>query len=326
MIGAIGLKSLLMGMLVLVGVSLTAPAEAASAAARQQFADRVAKTHKLDQAWVRQLLAGAVLKPAVREAYKRPAESKSWAEYRKIFITEKRLKAGRAFMQEHAETFAEAERRFGVPQAVIGAIIGVETFYGVYTGKYRVLDSLVTLAFQKWKRQKFFQRELEEFVRLSAEGHVDPMTIKGSYAGAMGLSQFISSSYRAYAIDFDGDGKRDLLGSPADAIGSVAAYLSRHGWRKGQPVTERVRIPRRFPEAVYKRNKKPRYPIGEARSGGLRVLPALDDRAPIMIVNLQGAQGSERWAVAYNFYVITRYNHSHLYAMAVHQLSEGLAP
>jgi membrane-bound lytic murein transglycosylase B len=298
----------------------------ATDAEQAAFAKRTASKYKLDEAWINKTLAAAEFQQAVRDAYKRTAESKPWSEYRPIFVTAKRAKAGRKFMAQHAQALARAEQEYGVPASVITAIIGVETFYGTYTGKYRVLDSLVSLAFYDWKRRKFFTRELQEFLALSAEGNVDPLTIKGSYAGAMGLPQFIASSYRAYSVDFDGDGKRNLLTSPVDAIGSVAAYLSRHGWQRGGAITERIVSPTRFPEAEYKRNKKPKVKLSSLRARGFREFPKLDPATPLMIVNLRGAQGGERWAVLNNFYVITRYNHSPLYAMAVTQLAQLLEP
>lgn len=297
----------------------------AADSAQAKFATQVVAKHKLDHAWVSGLLAEAKLVQAVRDAYKRTAESKPWSEYRPIFVTEKRAKAGRKFMLKHSAALIRAEKKYGVPATVITAIIGVETFYGTYTGKYRVLDSLVSLAFYDWKRKKFFTRELEQFLLLSSEGSVDPRVMKGSYAGAMGLPQFISSSYRAYAVDFDGDGKRNLLTSPTDAIGSVAAYLSRHGWQRGGRIITLIQTPKRFPDAIYKRGKKPSVKLGTLRAAGFKEFPTLNTQERVMIVNLRGEKGEERWAVLNNFYVITRYNHSPLYAMAVTQLAQKLA-
>ena len=298
---------------------------AATKAELAAFATRVAKQHKLDEQWVRKTLAQAKLKQAVRNAYKRTAESKPWSQYRPIFVTTKRAQAGHRFWRKHDAEMRRAESKYGVPAAIIAAIIGVETFYGTYTGKYRVLDSLYSLAFYNWKRKKFFTRELEQFLLLSAEGHVDPLTIKGSYAGAMGLPQFISSSYRAYSVDFDGDGKRNLLTSEADAIGSVAAYLDRHGWQAGAPITAPTTAAAAYDVAPYKRNKKPKVAISKLRAAGVKAFARLPAKTPAMVVRLRGSAGPEDWVALRNFYVITRYNHSALYAMAVYQLADLIA-
>ena len=312
---------LMVSMMALMNVALGA----ASEEELRQFSARVAKQHKLDEQWIRKTLGQAKLKQAVRNAYKRTAESKPWSEYRPIFVTKKRARAGHRFWRKHDADMRRAEEKYGVPAAIIAAIIGVETFYGTYMGKYRVLDSLYSLAFYKWKRQKFFTRELEQFLVLSAEGHVDPLTVKGSYAGAMGLPQFISSSYRAYSVDFDADGKRNLLTSESDAIGSVAAYLKRHGWRRGAPVAAPTAVTGAYKVAPYKRNKKPKVGIGKLHAAGVKAFPKLPAKTPAMVVRLRGSAGREDWVALKNFYVITRYNHSSLYAMAVYQLAEMIA-
>lgn len=299
--------------------------QAATQTQLKNFAATVAKKHKLDEDWALRTLQAAQVEQSVRDAFKRTAESKSWKEYRPIFVTDKRAARGREFAEVHAASLARAEQRYGVPAAIIGAIIGVETFYGTYTGKHRVLDSLVSLSFYDWRRRGFFASELEQFLLLASEGHVDALTIKGSYAGAMGLPQFISSSYRAYAIDFDADGKRDLLNSHADAIGSVAAYLKRHGWRQGEPIALPLPNGKGMQLAPYKKRKKPTVSVVSLRNAGTAIPASIPASAKAMILRLNGAKGAEHWLVFNNFYVITTYNHSPLYAMAVTQLSELLA-
>lgn len=290
-----------------------------------KFAEDVAARHELDLGSVRDLLAAGNKEQQVLDAYKRPAESKPWFTYRKIFLTDKRIKGGIEFGREHAALLERAEREYGVQREVIIAIIGVETFFGTYTGKIRVIDSLMTLAFHDPKRERFFRRELEQFLLLAREGSVEPLTVKGSYAGAMGIPQFISSSYRAYAVDFDGDGLRDLGGSVADAIGSVAAYLGRHGWQRGKPVTGKAVLVKASAAEIARKGYKPHTTLGALRQAGVEALEDMPDAARASLVALDLENGKTHWVGLTNFYAITRYNHSPLYAMAVHQLSQAIA-
>ncbi len=304
---------------------LAAPNVAAMEGPRiDAFAKAAAKKHKLDLHSVQELLANGRKDERVIKAYKRPAESKPWHAYRKIFLTKKRTTQGVAFWAKHESLLARAEKKYGVPASIIVAIIGVETFYGIYTGKIRVIDALMTLAFHDPKREKFFRRELEEFLLLSTEGSVNPLEIKGSYAGAMGIPQFISSSYRAYSVDFDNDGVRDLSGSVADAIGSVGAYLSRHGWRRDGVITGRATITKASAKAIVKKGYKPHMQLSQLQSQGVRGLEGVAADAKASLVALDGEDGKEYWIALGNFYAITRYNHSPLYAMAVTQLSQDI--
>ena len=214
----------------------------------------------------------------------------------------------------------KAEKEFGVPKEVITAIIGVETYYGKRQGSYRVLDSLSTLAFDYPKRSLFW-RELKHFFVMSQEQQVDPASVKGSYAGAMGYGQFIPSSYRRYAIDYDGDGMKDLWTNKADAIGSVANYFKRHGWKAGEEVTQRVKVSGSdYKDAVNDR-LKPKWKASELKALGVTPTKPIEDGASATLIKLIGDNGAEFWMGHHNFYVITRYNHSRLYAMAVYQLS-----
>ena len=311
------------------GLLLAAPGGAAPPAdferAKQAFAEEMADKHDFDPAWVRQLMARAKYHQSIIDAISRPAESKAWHEYRPIFVTPTRAAEGVTFWKENRDLLEQAQKRYGVPPEIIVAIIGVETRYGRHRGKYPVLDSLSTLAFGYPKRGKFFRRQLEEFLLLVREEGLDPLGAKGSYAGAMGKPQFIPSSYRAYAVDFDGDGQRNLLTDNADVIGSVAAYFKRHGWRRGAPVT----LPatgagdrhRRFWEA----GMKPSITLAELKQAGIVTPPELDDGTLASLIRLEGGAGPEYWLGLNNFYVITRYNHSNLYAMAVYQLSQEIA-
>ena len=228
-------------------------------------------------------------------------------------------------METHSALLNRAEEEFGVPVEIITAIIGVETYYGKHTGKHTVFDSLTTLGFDYPPRSKFFKSELKQFLLLSKEEDISIDDMTGSYAGAMGMPQFISSSYRRYAVDFDGDGKRDLWNSVPDVIGSVANYFSEHGWQKGESVVHPAVV--KDESVVREKNAlKPYTTVGELRQQGVEITSDLDldSKEQITLLKFKGKEGDEYWAGLNNFYVITRYNHSALYAMAVHQLSEKI--
>lgn len=309
------------------GLALIPAAVAANTAQRpdvQAFIDGVAQRHDFEAGALRQLFQQVEIHPEIIEAMERPYEAKPWHQYRPIFVTQARMEEGAEFLRRHHSTLQRAEAKYGVPAEIITAILGVESRYGRYRGKYRVLDSLATLGFDYPRRSKFFLQELEAFLLLSREEQLDPLAITGSYAGAMGKPQFISSSYRHYAVDFDGDGVRDLLDNNADAIGSVANYLARHGWQRNQPVAVPVRPAAEAP-AVMDRLKRPDTEIRQWRQRGyIPDEPVSADLKADLIV-LENETGQEYWLGLQNFYAITRYNHSALYAMAVYQLSQGIA-
>lgn len=264
-------------------------------------------------------------KQAILDAISRPAERvKQWKEYRPMFITDTRIARGVDFWRQHEAALARAEQEYGVPAQIIVSIIGVETFFGRNTGNYRVIDALSTLGFDYPPRAPFFRKELREFLLLAREQQVDPLTLKGSYAGAMGLPQFMPSSFRAYAVDFDGDGHINIWTDPDDAIGSVASYFKRHGWVAGQQVVSRAtargdRVDEGLSPAL-----NPVMSVGELRQLGWASHDALRDDMPVTAFRLEGDNGPEYWLGLNNFYAITRYNRSVMYAMAVYQLSESL--
>ena len=199
--------------------------------------DELVEEQGFDRGELQQVFASAERQQTILEAIARPAEkTKPWHEYRNIFLTDKRERQGREFFAQHRATLARAEHETGVPAEIIVAIIGVETYYGRITGSYRVIDALSTLAFDYPRRSTFFTKELKNYLQLTHEQGFDPLAMKGSYAGAMGYGQFMPSSYRSYAVDFDDDGQIDIWNNPVDAIGSVANYFKRHGWRPGEPV------------------------------------------------------------------------------------------
>ena len=312
----------------LISVQANASVNYAQRADVKQFIDEMVNQHQFDRAYLEQKFATAKRLDNVLESIAKPAEKElTWKQYRPIFVTSKRTTKGKVFMQQHRETLDRAEKEYGVPVEVITAIIGVESYYGKHTGKYTIFDSLTTLGFDYPKRSKFFKSELKQFLLLSKEENIDVDEMTGSYAGAMGMPQFISSSYRRYAVDFDGDGKRDLWNSVPDVIGSVANYFSEHGWQKGSSVVLPALV--KNTSVVNSENKlKPYDSVGEFKKQGVSIQrgadKAIDDAELATLLKLEGKQGEEYWLGLENFYVITRYNHSDLYAMAVFQLSEKL--
>jgi membrane-bound lytic murein transglycosylase B len=289
-----------------------------------EFTAEVQKDYGIPAAEVKQWLTQAEKMDSVLEAIQRPAEgTMNWARYQDIFLTEKRTNAGKNFLENQAEVLQAAEDKYGVPKEIITAIIGVETYYGTRQGSYRVLDSLSTLAFDYPKRPLFW-RELKAMFALARDEGVDPGTIKGSYAGAMGYGQFIPTSYLAYAVDGDGDGKRDLWGNPIDAIHSVANYFKVHGWKTGEPVTQRVKVSGDSYEPLVNVSRKPQHVVSDLTTAGVTLTYPVAGDNPANLIKLEGKKGDEFWLGEYNFYVITQYNHSKLYAMAVYQLSESL--
>ena len=278
----------------------------------------------VDPTWAAALLDQAERKQSILDAISRPAEkTKPWYDYRKIFLTDKRALEGVAFAQQNAETLAKVSDQTGVPASVITAIIGVETFYGRITGSYRVIDALATLAFDYPKRSPFFTRELQNFLVLAYETGKDPLALKGSYAGAMGYGQFMPSSYRAYAVDYDGDGVADIWTNADDAIASVANYFLRHGWQPGAPVI----VPANYDgdsSEIFAGGLKPEKTVGELAEEGFAPRSATDISLVATPLRLEGSEGYEYWLCLENFYVITRYNHSAMYALSVWQLSQEI--
>ena len=290
----------------------------------EQFADELEKEYQVPREEARQWLSQSKKQQSVLDAISRPAEkTMEWDRYQDIFLTEKRIQQGKEFMVKYQDLLAGAQEKYGVPPHIISAIIGVETYYGQRQGNYRVLDSLATLAFDYPKRPIFW-RELKAFFAVAETEGMDPATMKGSYAGAMGYGQFIPTSFLAYAVDGDGDGKRDLWGNPADAIYSVANYFNRHGWKSGEDVIQRVHVSGDQYEDAVNDSLKPKWTVAQLKAKGVTPTEAVEDDADASLVKLIGKNGAEFWLGEYNYYVITRYNHSRLYAMAVYQLSEAL--
>ena len=304
---------------------LTAPVQAGLSPAERHFVDSVVQHHDLNQLWVEHLLENARHDDSIIEAISRPAEAMPWHRYRRIFLTDRRIAEGVAYWHDNEKLLNRVEQEFGVPPQVITAIIGIETLYGTNMGRHRVIDALKTLGFGYPKRAEFFREELEHFLLLSRHEGFDPLVPVGSYAGAMGKPQFISSSYRAYAVDYDEDGRRDLWHSDADVVASIGNYLSEHGWRRGEPVAQRVDGDPADLARLDTGGSKPDRTVAEFLRRGIIVPDTAsepDQRA--VLVGLEQENTREYWLGYDNFYAITRYNHSNLYAMAVHQLSEAI--
>jgi len=303
---------------------LSALARAPDATAVNRFVNEMAREHKFDTRQLQQLFREARIQQSILDAISRPAESKPWHEYRPIFLTADRSRGGVAFWNANQDILTRANRVYGVPAEILIAIIGVETRYGKNTGNYRVLDALTTLAFAYPPRSRFFRKELKEYLLMTREEGLPADGQLGSYAGAMGIPQFIPSSFRRYAVDFDHDGKRDLWTSTADAIGSVANYFKAHRWHPGEPVVSAVKVHGKRYEALIDGNLKPRHTPQQLMDNGVLLPRGLPANLQGSLIRLEGSNGPEYWVGWHNFYVISRYNHSALYSMAVYQLSQDI--
>ena len=274
---------------------------------------------------LRKLLKSADSQPAIIEAMSKPAEkAKLWYEYRPIFLNERRIREGTEFWIAHRQALDQASIKSGVAPEYLAAILGVETYYGRLTGTYRVLDALVTLSFDYPPREKFFRDELEQFLLLTRDAHLDPKTLKGSYAGAMGAPQFMPSNYRRYAVDADANGRIDLWNDWPDVCASVGNYLKEHGWNAGGPVLEEATVLPEKPDDLDGRKLALSETVGSLAAKGVSFDAELPADAPAILIAADEPDGVH-WRVGYNnFFVITRYNHSALYAMAVFELAAAV--
>jgi len=287
----------------------------------QAFIDEMSSKNGFDAAYVETILAESTIQQSILDAMSRPAEKvKPWYEYRAIFITPERIQAGVDFYAEHRDTLTRISAETGVPAEMILGIVGVESYYGRITGKHRVVDALATLGFAYPPRATFFRSELGQAFLLAREEDMDLATLMGSYAGAMGPPQFIPSSYRAYAVDGDGDGKRDLIGSWDDILASVANYFVAHKWQRDQPVATLGTIGDRSVEAVLNDDLKPQSTVRALSQAGVFFPTELNADAAAGVWQLEGEDGDEYWVGFDNLYVITRYNRSIMYALAAWEL------
>ncbi len=289
------------------------------------FIENMANKHQFDRDKLKQLLDQVEIKQSILKAISRPAEGMPWYKYRKIFLTDSRIKGGVKFWQQNQQALAEVEQQYGVPAEIMIAIIGVETRYGQNTGSYRVIDALSTLGFAYPKRSKFFLSELENFLILARQEKMNPLEPVGSYAGAMGMPQFMPSSYLSYAADFDQDGKRDIWNNTGDVLASIANYFNRHHWQKGEPVAFKVEASGEQWKKALTKGLKLDVSVKQLKGWQVRVPDNLADDVQVKLLEFEQPEGRDLWVGLNNFYVITRYNHSPLYAMAVYQLSQAIA-
>jgi len=292
----------------------------------RNFIDSMVSEHAYDRGTLENVLQQATTQESILEAIARPAErTKEWHEYRDIFLTDARVKAGAEFWREHSEALERISTDTGVDVEILVGIIGVETYFGRRTGSYRVLDALATLAFAYPPRSKFFRNELEQFLLLVREEEMEAIDATGSYAGAMGRPQFMPSSYRAYAVDSSADGKRDIWTNWADVIGSVANYFVRHGWRSNNQVVVQASLSNQWRGDPPENTLKPQETVTSLSHQGVLFATDLAGDQQSQLLTLIGDDGEEYWVGFHNFFVITRYNRSVMYALAVHQLGQEIA-
>lgn len=292
----------------------------------REFIEIMVSEHSYDRRTVETVLREAQIQEGILEAIQKPAErTKEWYEYRDIFLTDERVKAGAEFWRENSDELQRISEETGVPVEILVGIIGVETFFGRITGNYRVLDALATLAFDYPPRAEFFREELEHFLLLVREEGMDATIATGSYAGAMGRPQFMPSSYRAYAVDSSADGKRDIWSDWTDVIGSIANYFVRHGWRSNDQVAARAILGNQWQGDLPENSLSPKETVTSLSHQGVMFATDLPGDYQGQLLTLQGEDGEEHWVGFHNFFVITRYNRSVMYALAVHLLGQEIA-
>lgn len=289
------------------------------------FVEKMATQHQFDKLELKDLFKSVAIKQNILKTMSKPAEGLPWYKYRKIFMTKSRINGGLRFWQENEKVLEAVEQQYGVPAEIITAIIGVETRYGSHPGSHRVIDALSTLAFAYPKRSKFFLSELENFLILAREENMNPLDPVGSYAGAMGVPQFMPSSYRHYAADFDQDNKRDIWNNNADVIASVANYFARHHWQQGEAVAFPVSVKGDTYQQALSKGLKPDISVDKLQQMQVSIPEQLAKDDMVKLLGFEQKNGNDLWIGLHNFYVITRYNHSPLYAMAVYQLSQAIA-
>jgi len=288
-----------------------------------EFARSYADRHDMSLEEITVILNNAVYKSDIVEKMDRPAEgTMTWGRYRKIFLKEDRINAGVEFWKAHEDVLSQVTADTGVPEEIILGILGVETVFGKRIGSYRVLDALYTLAFGYPKRSSFFKAELEKFLEVAEKEHLDIYSIKGSYAGAIGYCQFMPSSYLAYAKSYDDDNSKNLM-EPNDAIASVANYLASHHWEGGNIITLKAQVGDN-PQPVISKSSKPDNTLRYFSENGYMPHGNVSPSARAALIELEGDEGMEYWFSFWNFYVITRYNHSPMYALAVYQLGSEI--
>lgn len=317
------MKKLLAGVLLLLSFSIYSAESFIERPDVKNFINKTHKKFKIPKSQLVKTLSKAKLKKQVVHSIKHPKEANAWTNYRRIFITKSRIKAGNKFWLKNKKILEQAEQKYGVPQEIIVAILGVETNFGTKQGSYRVLDSLSTLAFNFKKRSRFFKKELANFLALCHEQKFKPTSVYGSYAGAIGQPQFMPSSYRAYAVDFSGNGKRDLRHNTADAIGSIGNYLKIHGWKKTQGITEKAKLKGKKYKRIVTKARYAKHSLKKLKHYGIQSKGAQKALKGSLLA-FRSPKNTEYWLAYPNFFVITKYNTSKQYALVVALLAEKI--
>lgn len=288
------------------------------------FIEEMARKYQFDRAALRRAFSRVQARPDVIRAISAPITAQPWYEFRGRYVDAARINAGVRFWRKYAATLAKAHREYGVPEEIIVATIGMETLYGRHTGNFKVLEALTMLAFYYPPRAELFRSELEEYLLLVREERLNVTDVRGSYAGAMGLPQFLPSSYRRFSVDFDGDGKRDLWKTTADTIGSVANYYRAYGWRAGQGIAVPAKVEENNRDTVLAAGIKPQFKVVDLKRLGVTPLSPVDEEAEAALFVVETGSGPQHWLALNNFYVIMRYNRSVNYALAIRELAYEL--
>lgn len=284
------------------------------------FIDEMVSRHQFRREELVLAFSKAERRQDIIDAITTPATTKPWDEYRAIFVNQKNIRKGLKFWNTYPNTLRRAEKQFGVPPAIIVALLAVETQFGKNTGKFRTLDALTTLAFDYPRRARFFRGELEEYLLLARDQDFDLLQVRGSYAGALGIPQFMPSNYLKYGVDFNHDRKIDLLHSKVDTIGSVANYLSKFGWKRDEPISVRVK----FNSDECPGNIRGSHTVTQWRTGGFETENQITGNFPARLIDFTVGDDKEFWLGFNNFDTITHYNNSDYYAMSVLQLAQAL--
>lgn len=290
----------------------------------RNFITYMVDQHQYEMNELERVFSQTDFRPDILKLISTPASAITWDEYRKRFVNMQRIRGGINFWNKYASELEQARKIYGVPEEIIVAIIGIETAYGSSTGTYRIIDALTTLAFDFPRRADYFREELEQYLLLAREQKFGLLDIKGSYAGAIGISQFMPGSYRRYAVDFNHDGKIDLSGSAADAIGSVGNYLKEYGWEAGKPIAVRARIRSENFQKFLDTGIEPLHSVKKLREAGIIPLDSITDNTLSTLLELNNQGNRQFWLGLRNFYVITRYNRSTFYAMSVFELARAI--
>lgn len=297
----------------------------------QNFIDKMVKEHDFSKDELLSIFSTVKFKIVDKDTKKKKKKVKrskkppmAWDKYKGLFLTKERIQNGVRFWQDNFTTLQHAEKTYNVPAEIIVAILGVETSYGSKKGTHPTFKTLTTRAFTNYRRKRFYQSELEDFLLMTRENAIAPLSIKGSYAGAMGFPQFIASSYRHYAVDFNNDGVIDLFSTPADAIGSIANYFDKHHWHDFGEIARPITLNDKQFEYAKRANSKPKMTAEFWRNKGFDIDADIDNKTKLAFVRLPQKTIDETWLTFWNFYVLTRYNHDNRYAMTVYHLSERI--